>query len=939
MGGQTLNGGTAASENLTLESTANATKGNVLLAPNGGKVGIGTTGPNYSLHVNGTSKVNGKFTVGGTDLNAAWTAVKVANDGDFLTGTAYRFGDPSWAHNPKSGFYYNNSTGEINLGGDYPAFKIYPSGNNTGAMVLHDSLSNPDGSANKQIILIKPTISASVTYTGTHTMIDVVPTESSLGTAGDLIGVRIQNSHKALWQTNSSATNYFAGNVGIGTTSPGSALDVKGILRLSGATSGYLGFAVPAAAGSTTYTWPSAAPVSNMVLQSDAAGNLSWVAAGGGNALTTNPLSQFAATTSAQLAGVMSDETGTGALVFASSPTLAGTPLAPTAAADTNTTQIATTAYVIGQAASTSPVMNGTAAVGTSLRYARADHVHASDTSRSPLAGSTSLTTLGTITTGTWNGTAIGAGYGGTGQTTYSIGDLLYANTTSTLAKLSAGTSGYVLKSNGAGAAPSWQVDATGMSGSGTTNYVPKFTAASTLGNSLLFDNGTNVGIGTTSPGAKLDVVGNTFALGTTDTTSNRIISLDANRNLNLRPGVDTTAGVWVRDENTNAGLRFYNAGASFIQSYTTDATTPSVLSLNASGGNVSIGPATAAETFDIANSSATPFIGISNNTAGTVNASGIRFKKNGSNLMGVGVDVGSDGSRNLWIFDYVAGTARMLIDASGNVGIGTTTPANALDIYTNASKKSSFHMGYGGTGDLFLTHNFPGMSSNIYFDSVWKYNKAGYGQAIEFDPTSGNISFRTAVSGTAGATATVTDRVIISNAGNVGIGISPSYLLHLGTDSAAKPGTSTWTIASDARLKDVRAPFSRGLEALEGIQPIYFRYKQDNALELPADKEYVGIIAQDAQKAVPESISVDEKGYLHVTNDAIIWTIFNAVKELYHKIIGIEVEAVRTSEEISMLRRDLAEKDQRVKALERKNELLQKYLCDKDPEAAFCRE
>jgi len=44
--------------------------------------------------------------------------------------------------------------------------------------------------------------------------------------------------------------------------------------------------------------------------------------AGGGNAQTADPLSQFAATTSAQLAGVMSDETGSGALVFATSPTL-----------------------------------------------------------------------------------------------------------------------------------------------------------------------------------------------------------------------------------------------------------------------------------------------------------------------------------------------------------------------------------------------------------------------------------------------------------------------------------------------------------------------------------------------------------------------------------------------------------------------------------------
>jgi hypothetical protein len=52
------------------------------------------------------------------------------------------------------------------------------------------------------------------------------------------------------------------------------------------------------------------------------AGLPSWTTlAGGGNALTTNPLSQFASTTSLQLAGVISDETGTDELVFANSPT------------------------------------------------------------------------------------------------------------------------------------------------------------------------------------------------------------------------------------------------------------------------------------------------------------------------------------------------------------------------------------------------------------------------------------------------------------------------------------------------------------------------------------------------------------------------------------------------------------------------------------------
>ena len=49
--------------------------------------------------------------------------------------------------------------------------------------------------------------------------------------------------------------------------------------------------------------------------------------------------------TSANLAAAITDETGTGSLVFATDPALAGTPTAPTAAAGTNSTQIATTAY------------------------------------------------------------------------------------------------------------------------------------------------------------------------------------------------------------------------------------------------------------------------------------------------------------------------------------------------------------------------------------------------------------------------------------------------------------------------------------------------------------------------------------------------------------------------------------------------------------------
>lgn len=80
------------------------------------------------------------------------------------------------------------------------------------------------------------------------------------------------------------------------------------------------------------------------------------------------------------------------------SPVFVGVPQAPSAAADTNTVQLATTAYVVGQASSTNPTMNGTVTIGTSLRYARADHVHPTDTSRAPIASPTFTGTVSGIT-------------------------------------------------------------------------------------------------------------------------------------------------------------------------------------------------------------------------------------------------------------------------------------------------------------------------------------------------------------------------------------------------------------------------------------------------------------------------------------------------------------------------------------------------------------
>lgn len=70
------------------------------------------------------------------------------------------------------------------------------------------------------------------------------------------------------------------------------------------------------------------------------------------------------------------------------------------------------------------------------------------------LDASNNVSALGTISSGTWNATTIGAVYGGTGISSYAVGDLLFANTSTSLDRIPVGTNGYILTSNGT--APAW---------------------------------------------------------------------------------------------------------------------------------------------------------------------------------------------------------------------------------------------------------------------------------------------------------------------------------------------------------------------------------------------------------------------------------------------------------------------------------------------------
>jgi hypothetical protein len=102
----------------------------------------------------------------------------------------------------------------------------------------------------------------------------------------DIVGTGSTFATASLKVSNSLGANIMYvrddGFVGINNTSPGSALDVKGTLRISGSTAGFVGLSAHPSAGYITYTLPAADGSSGQVLSTDGAGNLYWGVGGGG---------------------------------------------------------------------------------------------------------------------------------------------------------------------------------------------------------------------------------------------------------------------------------------------------------------------------------------------------------------------------------------------------------------------------------------------------------------------------------------------------------------------------------------------------------------------------------------------------------------------------------------------------------------------------------
>ncbi len=228
----------------------------------------------------------------------------------------------------------------------------------------------------------------------------------------------------------------------------------------------------------------------------------------------------------------------------------------------------------------------------------------------------------------------------------------------------------------------------------------------------------------------------------------------------------------------------------------------------------------------------------------------------------------------------YVA--ARMTIASNGNVGIGTTSPSNMLELYNSTTTASSMLIqggaGGGGNATGLQIRTWSGMAAGTYVQFGATDDGLSSERAGIFVPNSTTNGVIEAVS-------------VLKSSGNVGIGTtSPGYLLAVNGNTSCTGGV--WS-ASDGRYKKNITCVSNALDKVKSLQAVTYNWDLEKTARegmTMDDRTYFGFIAQEVQKVMPEAVQeAPGDNLLRIDYAQITPVLVEAVKEQQKKIEELE--------------------------------------------------
>ena len=355
-----------------------------------------------------------------------------------------------------------------------------------------------------------------------------------------------------------------------------------------------------------------------------------------------------------------------------------------------------------------------------------------------------------------------------------------------------------------------------------------------------------NVGIGVTSVSERLHVA----AAGNCNITSECTAS-GSGANAALQAKSADGGDFLIQTGNAvSGGLRVYDGGASAER-----------LRLDSSG-NVGIGTTSPSDNLDIA--STVPTIRFTDTDGGP---SYHQIKAPGNGDLRISCDVGNSSSSDSEIQFDIHDSNKMVIQSSGNVGIGTTAPDVKLTVATSS-------------GDAFIRCT------------------GGTNQGLLLNKSDGTLIGAFASGGTIGGT--VNDVGLRAESGNK-ILFSTGTTIRLTIDASGNIGAPSGTNifnASDLRLKKNVADLDKGLSAIKSLRPVSFNWKDGFCNE--EKQTLYGFIAQEVktidsnlvQKFSDSPLTIEKQvidNPLTVNEKLIIPMLVKAIQELEVKVAALE--------------------------------------------------